>query len=113
MSWRWLVAKIWLFEKGNFSENFNAHSRYPAVVDAELSGRASSEVDDSSTDVRTAIVDPHNDGLSGLKIDNSDRGTEGQTLMGSGEGIHIKALTACRSMIPIPRGDACLDAHRL
>ena len=42
------------------------------MVDSEFSRRANGKVDNSSPDVRTAIVDAHNDGLSGLEIDNSN-----------------------------------------
>ena len=72
------------------------------MVDSEFSRRANGEVDNSSPDVRTAIVDPHNDGLFGLKIDHSDLGAEGQAPMGGGESVDIKALAAGRSMIPVP-----------
>ena len=111
MRWRWLVAEIGFFENGDFSEYFNAHSRDPAVVHTKHSGRANGEVDNSSSNVRTAIVDTHNDGLSGLKIDNSDLGAEGQAPVGGSKSVKLKALPAGRSMIPIPRGNARLDMH--
>ena len=72
------------------------------MVDSEFSRRANGEVDNSSPDVRTAIVDPHNDGLFGLKIDNPDLGAEGQASVGGGESVDIKTLTAGRSMISVP-----------
>ena len=99
---RWLRGNIGFLEDRNFSEYFDAHSRDPAMVHAELSGGAHGKVDDPSSDVRTAIVDAHNDRLSGLEIDNSNLGAEGQALMCGGESIQIKALAAGRAMISIP-----------
>jgi hypothetical protein len=32
--------------------------------------------------------------------------------VGGSESVNIKALAAGRPMVPVPRGNACLDAHR-
>jgi hypothetical protein len=74
----------------------------PAIIHAQLSGGTNREVDNSSSNVRTAIIYPHNDGLSGLQIDHPDFGAKGQILVRSGERVNVETLAAGRSMIPVP-----------
>ena len=96
------VAEIRFFEDGDLSQHLDAHARDPAMIHAQLSGRANREVDNSSPDVGTAIIYPHNDGLSGLQIDHADFGAKRQAFVGGGESINVEALAAGRSMIPVP-----------
>lgn len=99
----WILLFLGLWESGwrrllagglDFTEHFDPHLCDAATGETETFGGADGDVDDTTFDERTTIVDGDDFGFTVGLIDDANFGSHGQGLVSGGVALVAKGLPA-------------------